>query len=55
MTRILQKNRRKAEIKEQLKMVEKVTEDFLKKDNKEITPVEPFPMPAKDSVTFESL
>ena len=45
------KEQAKAEIKEQLKMVEKVTEDFLKEEDKEITLVEPFPMPAKESVS----
>ena len=44
------KEQAKAEIKEQLKMVEKVTEDFLKQEDKEIILVDPFPMPAKESV-----
>ena len=45
------KEQAKTEIKEQLKMVEKVTEDFLKQEDKEITLVQPFPMPAKESVS----
>ena len=32
-------------------MVEKVPEDFLKQEDKEITLVVPFPMPAKESVS----
>ena len=45
------KERAKAEIKERLKMVEKVTEDFMKQKGKEIALAEPFPMPAKESVS----
>ena len=50
-TTTITKEQAKAEIKEQLKMVEKVTEDFLKQENKGITLVEPFPMPVKESVS----
>ena len=45
------KEQAKAEIKEQLKTVEKVTEDFLKQEDKEITLAEPFPMLGKESIS----
>ena len=45
------KEQAKAEIKEHLKMVERITENFLKQEDKAITLVQPFPMPAKESVS----
>ena len=45
------KEQAKTETKEQLKMVEKVTLEFLKQEDKKINSVESFPIPAKEAVS----